>query len=461
MKDSRTSYQPGVRINLFAVHILKELTDAGFVELKTSKIQASEARVYVTAGLYDFATRVRTLRKFHLLAADRPSEFVKYVNHNFFREQLAGVLSTVLTRARFSRVFDLDRQLAAYVMHRRWPGLVAAAVDDPLAGRILQVIQEARGSIPQAELPGLITGSEPDQVRSVMDKLIDRLALVEDLRPETSELMVGFLPSVHEEMVQAGKPRARPPLVACDSLQEVGADSGVIVDDLRSTLLEIASEPPQLRQDQALFQKERERFLAVLEPIREWLSTNLKWQHEGRVDQAIGWARALRLAKVVAEGKRTRLQLTPKGHEWLSGGFEDQYVGIYTGLRTFGSREDIDSQRFGFSFPGMDAFHGSNSRDYRFLGEHASVVKAGPGQFFSAYGEIKPEDRLALREHLDRALAVLKPGVFYRLDGVAAHIAFGEYNPLNRGLPLDEVSVDLAYRSIPALEEEAKRPAGS
>src|ERR1700679_2446662 len=86
VKDSRASYQPGVRTSQFAVHILEELTNAGFVEVKTSNAKASEARVYAAAGLYDFATRVRTLQNFHLLVANRPSQFVKYVDHNFFRE---------------------------------------------------------------------------------------------------------------------------------------------------------------------------------------------------------------------------------------------------------------------------------------------------------------------------------------------------------------------------------------
>ena len=91
--------QLSVSLDKFPPHILKELTDAGFVEVKTSKAKVSAERVYATAGLHDFATRVRNLRKFHLLAADQPSEFAKYVQAAFHGGQLYGILSTVLSKA--------------------------------------------------------------------------------------------------------------------------------------------------------------------------------------------------------------------------------------------------------------------------------------------------------------------------------------------------------------------------
>ena len=52
------------------------------------------------------------------------------------------------------------------------------------------------------------------------------------------------------------------------------------------------------------------------------------------------------------------------------------------------------------------------------------------------------------------ALAKLTPGVFYRLDSVESHVAFGANNPLNLGLDPQEVKVTWAGRAISALEEE-------
>ena len=150
------------------------------------------------------------------------------------------------------------------------------------------MLREAKGPIPLAELPGRIEGSKPDEVRAVVDKLVSHLVLVEDLQPETWELMVGFLPAVREEMIRAGQPRERPPLVVCERPKEIGPDGSTIVNDLRAVLLEVASEPPRLRQDHALFQKEIERFQAALEPLPAWFLETLKSSDEAQVEPGAG-----------------------------------------------------------------------------------------------------------------------------------------------------------------------------
>ena len=203
------------------------------------------------------------------------------------------------------------------------------------------MVREAEGPVPLADLPGLIKGSNPKEVRSVVDKLVTRLALVEDLQPETWKLMVGFLPAVREELIRAGKPRERPPLLVCERPKEIGPDGSPIVNDLRAVLLEVASEPPRLRQDQALFQKEIERFQAALEPMAGWLLEALKWSDERRLNRALAWARTLKLVKDVIEGKQLQLHLTSKGHEWLSSGLDEQYTGIYDLLRTLAGTQRL------------------------------------------------------------------------------------------------------------------------
>ena len=208
--------------------------------------------------------------------------------------------------------------------------------------------------MPLADLPGRIKGSNPNEVRSVVDKLVTHLALVEDLQPETWELMVGFLPAVREELIRASKPRERPPLLVCERPKEIGPDGSPIVNDLRAVLLEVASEPPRLRQDQALFHKEIERFQAALEPLAAWLLDALKWSDEGRLNQALAWARTLKLVKDVSEGKQLQLHLTPKGYQWLSSGLDEQYTGIYDLLRTLPARNDFSHSPYpGLDFPGL------------------------------------------------------------------------------------------------------------
>ena len=46
-------------------------------------------------------------------------------------------------------------------------------------------------------------------------------------------------------------------------------------------------------------------------------------------------------------------------------------------------------------------------------------------------------------------MAVLKPGVFYRLDSVQSHLVFAEHNPLNLGLPAEQVAVFWVNRPVP------------
>ena len=256
-------------------------------------------------GVYDFAARVRTLHRLHLLAADQPSEFAKYVDHAFFGTQLMGVLAGTLRNVGIHDFFQLDETLERYVMQPSLAPVGRPGIKEPLADRILDVVREAEGPVPLADLPGRIKGSNPNVVRSVVDKLVTHLALVEDLQPETWELMVGFLPAVREDLIRASKPRERPPLLVCERPKEIGPDGSPIVNDLRAVLLEVASEPPRLRQDQALFQKEIERFQAALEPMAAWLLEALKWSGEGRLNQALAWARTLKLVKDVSEGKQT------------------------------------------------------------------------------------------------------------------------------------------------------------
>src|SRR5258706_8239445 len=89
----------------------------------------------------------------------------------------------------------------------------------------------------------------------------------------------------------------------------------------------------------------------------------------------------------------------------------------------------------------------------RFLGEHVTVLRKVAGKHPPYYWDAKAEDYQALRTPLDQALSVLKPGVFYRLDSVESHLAFGEQNPVNRGLAPDQVVVFWYNRLVPALEE--------
>jgi Helicase conserved C-terminal domain len=438
----------------FGPHVLEELTAAGFVGVLPARSKTSTDRVFAPARLYDFAARVRMLNRHHLLGGDRPVELGKYVEQAFYVHDLLNVMRDVLRKAGMDEYVRLDEALQRYVRNYRWPAWVSRVLRDPLADRILKAVQEAGGPVPLVELPDRVAGADPDKVRPAVGKLIARLVLFEDLDPQTSEIVVDFLPAVREGLARAGRPRVRPPLVVCERPREVGPDDSPIVSDLRAFLLEVAAEPPRLRQDRHLFQKEVERFQAGLEPLPAWLMKMLGWSDERRLNQALAWARTLGLVEDVADGAQDRLRLTSKGQQWLASGLDAQYAGVYGLVNAVPSRSGGYTPQWRLFAIGPDSYYSGFLDDVRFLGEDIMVLRGEKERkYIPDYWEAKPEDIRALRAALDRALAALDLGVFYWLDSVVAHLAYGEHNPLNLGLAPDAVAVVRGQRLIPPLEE--------
>ena len=453
------SQPPSVSTERFPPDVLKELVDSGFVKVEVARSRAFTDRVVANALLYDFATRIRSLRRYHLLAADQPSAIAEFVNYAFFDVPLFTVLAGVTRKAGISDFSHISETLQRYVTTHRWPGWVARALNDPVASRVVDVFLQAEGPIPLSELAGRLKGTSSDDIRAAVDKLISHLVLMEDLRPETWELMVGLLPAVREELIRANQPRERPLLVAVDSPKEFGPDGSAIVNDLHAILLEVVSDPPRLRQDHTLFQKETGRFLATLAPMAAWLLEALKWSEERRLNQVFAWARALELVKEESEGKEHRLCVTSKGQRWLSSGIDEQYATVYGLLTPAPTRSDIYSPHITFLIPSFDPYSSRGIGDTRFLGDQITVMKDEKGNRSSYYRDAKPEDYLTLRRSLDQALSMLKPGVFYLLDSVKSYLTFGQHNPLNLGLAPDRVLVYSGVRLVPPLEEQREETA--
>jgi hypothetical protein len=456
IKNPAYANPTSVAVDKFPPRVLTELMDAGFVEVQPSTSGMATDRVIACQGVYDFAVRVRSLPRLHLLAADQPSEFKRYVDHAFFGNPLMNVLADVLRHAGIDGVYRDQATLLRYVMRHHWPGWVARLLKDPLADRVLKVVREAGGPILLADLAGRIESSDPGRVHSAVCKLISHLALVEDLQAQTWELMVGFLPTVREDMTRASQPRVRPPLVVCEYPKDVAPDGSAIIDDLRAVLLEVVSEPPRMRQDLSLFQKEIDRFQSRLEPLPVWLSQALHWSDEGRLNQALAWSSMLKLVKIVHETKRVWLRLTSKGRAWLASGLAEQYTELYKLLSTFASGSGHEWPQVGSFSLGRNPFGGMGHCDRRFLGEDVAVLRADvqKGVRGPFYWDAKPVHFHALRESLDQALATLKMGIYYRLDSALVHLVFDEHNPLNRGLAPSQAAVFWDSRSVPPLQDQ-------
>ncbi|WP_406701359.1 helicase-associated domain-containing protein (plasmid) [Singulisphaera sp. Ch08] len=439
----------GVSINRFPSSILKELIAAGLVEIAAARSRAFSDQAIVCDEAYDFTTRLHALQRHRLLASGKSSEFRKYIDEVFVGNELDGVLQSILRNQQILDGFQIENVIQRYIFSSLWPEWVAAALKEPLVEKILEVILQAAGPVSLVGLAGWIEGSDPAKVREVIDTLIAHLVLVEDLEPKSWEVIVGFLPTVREQLIRNRQPRERPPLQVCERPKEVGPSESVIVNDLRGVLLEIASEPPRVRQDQCLFSKEIERFQTVLEPLADWLLKVLRWTNEARVNQAIAWARALQLVNDVAEGMQVLLQLNSRGHKWLSSDLADQYQGIYNLLNADKDRDAMFTMHLDWSATRFDDFSNLSVTDFRFLGEHVTAVRIINGKRVPHYWDAKLSDHKALRASLDEALNLLKPGVYYRLDSVETHLVAREHNPLNRGLDPDQVAVFWRTRLVP------------
>jgi hypothetical protein len=440
----------------FPPDVLEELAAAGFVTIDVTRSNATIDRVFAGTGADDFAWRGRILRRMHLLDAHQQSEFSKYVEEVFFGSDLLQAIASVLRGVGFEgHYYQLDDLIRRHVVGHRWQEWVVQAINNPLTKPILKLVTESGGAIPLLELVGGIKGSKPDEVRSVVDKLIVHLALVEDFRPESLELMVGILPAVREKMTLACQPRERPPLLVCPSPKELAPHGSVIINDLRAVLLEIANGPPRLRGDFVLYQTERKRFLPALEPLPPWLFELLGWSTESRLNQAVEWARALQMVKPASDGPNIRIQLGTAGHLWLSSDLHEQYTKVFNYLTQEAARGERSLSQRPFFDPGGDFSRHPSAETKRFFGEHITVQKVeNRGTLPRNWGTIKPAHQVSLRPFVERALAALEPGVFYKLDSVISHLAFPEHNPLNAGLPPDRTAITLAFASVPPFDEE-------
>jgi hypothetical protein len=315
---------PTANTDDFPPEVLKELTTAGFITVRTVG-RSPSPRVVLLDSAIDFAARVRGLKRYHLLTEDLPSELEHYADACFFTHGLEVEICNILRRAGVEDGGRLRDLLQRYVSRHRWPGWVADALSSELARPLLDVVEAADGPLPLPELCQRVAG-DPRDVREALDGLVSRLALFEDLHPRTCEIVVGLLPEVRSDLHRVRAPRSRPPLVDCPEPKEIGPEHGPAVNDLNAFLLDVAGTPPRLKQDGSLYQKEGERLIHILEPLPDWFTRALELTLTRRLLDAFGWARTLGLVKDQRSRPDNRLHLSPKGEKWLGSSLESQYA---------------------------------------------------------------------------------------------------------------------------------------
>ncbi len=437
--------QPSTPADKIPPKVLEELVAAGFVKVEPGTGK-KPGRVFSLSAAYDFSSRVRSLHRYHLLGPSIRENLVKYCKHAFYN-QAETVIQKVLARAEVEDMVGLEEGLELYVTSKRWTDWVLKSVDAKAAGPLLEALRQAPGPVLLADLSTLVKGAKPKELGEALTDLIVNLAVFEDLKPDTLELVVGLLPIVRERASEASKSRERPPLVVVEHPKDVGPTGGLVVNDLRIFLLEVAGESPRLRQDGGLFQKEEPRFLEALPPHPGWLDEAFKSSPERRLSAAYQNARTFGFVEQESEEKALWLRLSGKGRNWLASAIEDQYGTLYEYFRSTSRKADPYSYEY-------------NQGDSKFLGIEVRVQpipKEGGAYYYSSYHEIKPEQRQALRDAIFQAFDTLKVGVFYRWDSVLDHLAFEGHNPLIQGGEPSKVMIYLNQRPVARLPERQEQ----
>ncbi len=447
----------GAPATSFKPDVLKELTTAGFVRVQAASSAKKPDRVITNDVAASFRTRIRALFRIRLLDPSQEKALLSFINTACYPSRLVAFVSDVLHNA------GLDLSLTeegaySYLTSARWPEVALKATKDPIARQILEVIQKSAAPVPLDDLPKRIKKSDPTAVRLALDTLIEHLAVFEDLNPKTFAIELGLLPQVRKKIEAAATRTQRPPLVAVETPRDLGPDTGLFIDDLRAFLLEVASEPPRLRQDGEIFSKEHDRFLQAQMSLPPWLNDSLAIDSESRMDNAYSEASTLKLVKEHRDGKALQLQLTPRGQTWLSADTKDQYTQVFD---EFGS---LPRQNSGY-YPDFDPYDGMSSPYYGyysyssilsdrvFLGSDFAVVPPRAGKNGKKSTTPTVDDLKALREAIGKALMALPEGTYYRVDNVIEHLVSGDQNVLLLGHAQEDLRVFFGSQPIPPLDE--------
>jgi Helicase conserved C-terminal domain len=444
--------------NRVAAEAVAELVAAGFVRVEEAR-GGRVAKIFPLSTAFDFSSRLRSIHRYNLLGPTNRENLTKYVKHAFFN-QGETVVNAVLKDNNVHDSARIDEALEFYVTTSRWPGWAIESAKSKLARPLLEALKKAPGPVRLVDLPGLVIGAKPAEVQEALSDLIVHLAVFEDLKPDTLEVLVGLLPIVRDHQAEAAKPRVRPPLIVCERPREIAPVGGLTVNDMRIFLLEVASESPRVRQDGAIFAKEEPRFLAALPPHPGWLDEALRTSLERRLETAYQQSRTLGFVETEVEDKTITLRLSGKGRTWLASGLEEQYVKVYEyfmGTAKKPKRMSYDED-YNYDYDYNYGFGGGYG-DSKFFGVGLSVIPLSQdnSRYYSYYSEVKPEQRDALRTAIRQAFEQLPIGVYHRCDSVFDHLSFGKFNPLTQGVEPSKLTIFLDQRQIPRLPEQQEK----
>jgi len=436
--------QPSILADRIKPAILDELTAAGFVKIEPPQGRKA-AKIVASQNAYDFSARLRAAYRHDVLKCSNREELARSIKYAFTGNG-EPTLQRVLSHAGILGYHELENALELYLTTRRWPDWAVGLCKSKAARPVINALIKAPGPVELARLPAKVKGAKPAEVQAAVSELIALLAVFESVDAETFEIIVGILPEVRDDIAEAAKPRTRPPLVVCEHPKEVSPPGGLLINDLRVFLLEIAGESPRLRQDGGIFAKDEPKLRQALPARPAWLDQSLHTSDERRLGQVYALAMILKFVEPEQDERTTWLRLSGKGRNWLAAGFEEQHARVYEYYQATEKRQTYDD------------FYDANFGDSKFLGIPVIVTpqKSGRPTYYSYYSDIKPEDRDALRNSLLKIFQSLPVGVFHRWESVRDHFCFEENNPLTQGKDLSKFSIVIDRAVCPQLPEMAE-----
>ncbi len=232
-------YFSGPRIN---ERLLAELQSAGLIEPRTAL--KGGAAYAIPGEAVPFAQKISSLRYQHplTLESNSLSEFLT-IDVQMSRQRYRALVE--LARKSSFKARTTELLLTQLIPNPRWHELV---LDDlqrhPVAVRLIEMFRERQAPMHKAEVPGHLREWPASMVRTVLDGLIYRLVLVEELSKQSRRLVVGMPKAARD---QWGKfkawPAERPAMSAAPHPAQVGPANGFLVADLRATLIELLRLP--------------------------------------------------------------------------------------------------------------------------------------------------------------------------------------------------------------------------
>ncbi len=472
--DSRDAYS-GVTIEKVGEKVAFELIAAKIVRLATiSNIKGEgKRRVIIATDARSFVSRMKDLEDLKLL---RETEVRSY-NH-----RLGSMLLGPHYRAKLVKVieeaglptFSPDAEFEAYVMSPEWTELALRRINNPEAERVVAHLKEKDAPPKLKELLARLsgTGHPKAKVARAVEDLIEHMAIFEDLNATTHEIHVGFLPVIrlmHEAARAVADPKvAARPMERVTPAEESPA-FGMIINDVRSFLMEVLATPPSLKQDGALYQKDEQRLLATLVPWPEWVMELYQHSPPARLDTAMRFSENLGFVDAPMEGNSQKFQITEKGRKWLAQSPNRQYDQFYTEIReenlveqaadwddSYDEDEDLDYNPFGIR--SMSSYYRTRPTEMAFLGVPISIrfLSKDSGKKATRPKLREPEgpDKKAfgmLREAIFSVLDRLPEGQFVLVNDLVRLAVTGTREPLQFGRRMNEVEIWMDGIQVPPI----------